>query len=167
MQQICGVSLYCPRGQCILILLSACEALGGGPSKEDCLAFIDANKWFNKDIAQDLPPYPGNTNQEPRWMTLFAWARQDAADHNCILRGQEGYWPITTEGRAILEAKKRFLLGNELAMQLMFLWTPTFKSVIHPNYQVSKKDMNRTGSIYKDDGRHVPYNIERILCERI
>jgi hypothetical protein len=167
MQQICGVSLYCPRGQSILILLAACKELGGGPSKDQCLDFITEKHWFNKDLGQDLQPYPGGNANEPRWRTLFAWARNDAADHNCIIRGDEGYWPISTYGKEELERKLAFLRGNQLAMQLMFLASTYFKSYILPRYQTSDADLKRPKSIYRDKGGYLPHNIRRMILQTL
>lgn len=167
MQQICGVSLYCPRGQCILILLAACQKLGGSPSKADCLSHISDARWFNKDLGQDIKPYPGNSSKEPRWKTLFAWARNDAAEHNFILRGDEGYWPISKQGKAELERQKSFLREQDLRLRLMFLATEQFKNYVMPGYQKTKDDLQRPASIYEDDGRYVTHDIKRLLLANL
>ena len=163
MQKICGVTLYCPRGQCTLILLAACRELGGSPSKSECLDFIDNRRWFNKDLGQDLSRYPGNSVNEPRWKTLFAWARNQAADHNCITRGDDGYWPISGSGKEELEGQKVFLRGNDLRLRLMFLATPTFKKYVLPEYQPSNDDLPRPPSIYEDCGGYMAHNIRSLL----
>lgn len=167
MQKICGVSLYCPRGQCVLILLAACKELGGSPSKNECLEFVTARRWFNKDLGQDLRPYPGNASNEPRWKTLFSWARNDAADHGCIIRGDDGFWPISTQGKEELAQKIAFLRSHDMALRLLFLATLAFKRHFVSGYELSKDDIPRPASIYEDSGAYLPHNIHRLILDLI
>lgn len=163
MQQICGVTLYSPRGQCILMLLAACREIGGSPRKSDCLDFIANRSWFKRDIGQDLKPYPGSVSKEARWKTLFAWARNDAADHDCIIRGEEGFWPISKRGKEELGRQFSFIQSKDLPIRLLFLATPAFKKFIIPGYEPTAEDLPRPASIYEDDGRYVHHNIQRMF----
>lgn len=166
--QICGVTLYSPRGQCIFMLLAVCRELGGGPSKQECLTFITDRAWFNKNLGQDLQPYPGQLGNEPRWKTLFAFARLDAVqDHECILKGDSGFWPISPRGREEFAKHKAYLIENDLRLRLMFMATPRFKSYVRPGYQPSDQDLPRPASIYEDDGRHLHHNIEKLLIQTL
>jgi hypothetical protein len=61
MHQKCGITLFGPRGQCIPILLTACQKLGGNPSKNECLNLIDGRHWFNKDDLGQDPPFMPET----------------------------------------------------------------------------------------------------------
>ena len=166
--KICGVTLYSPRGQCIFLLLAACRELGGSPTKQECLSFITDRHWFNKALGQDLQPYPGQGGDEPRWKTLFAFARRDAVeDHECIIQGETGRWPISSRGRNEFERHKAYLLGNDLRLRLMFMTTPRFKDYIRPGYQPNDQDLVRPASIYEDDGRHLHHNIETLLIQAL
>ena len=149
------------------MLLAASTELGGSPSKDECLNLITERRWFNKDLGQDLKPYPGSSTNEPRWKTLFAWARNDAADHDCIRRGDHGFWPITKNGRGELARQKCFLAENRLNLGLLFLTTETFKRYLSPAFTPSNLDLPRPASIYEDDGRHVQHNIHRLLLESL
>ena len=161
--QICGVTLYSPRGQCIFILLAACRELTGSPTKQECLSFITDAGWFNKSLGQDLQRYPGQVGNEPRWKTLFSFARLDAVEHECILRGETGAWPISTRGREEFAKHRAHLFQNDLRLRLMFMTTPRFKNYIQPGYEPNDQDLPRPASIYEDDGRYLHHDIEKML----
>lgn len=166
-QKTCGVTLYCPRGQCILILLAACAKIGGSPSKHQVLEFITERRWFNKNLGEDLKPYPGNSSGEQRWKTLFSWARNDAADHNFIIRGDDGYWPISNQGREELLRIETFLRGNDLPLRILFLATLSFKRYINPEFRSASDDPTRPASIYEDAGSYIPHDIKRLLLSAL
>jgi len=149
------------------MLLAACRELGGSPAKQDCLIFLE-NGWFNKDLSEDLQACPGQTGHEPRWKTLFAFARQDAVnDHECILSGDKGYWPISLCRKQEFEKHKRYLLEDDLRLRLMFMAKPRFKSYINPSYQPNELDLQRPAPIYQDDQRYVHHDIRRLLLQSL
>ena len=164
---ICGVTLYSPRGQCILMILAASQEIGGTPSKDECLAFISERRWFKKDLRHDLEPYPGNSNKEPRWKTLFAWARSDAADYECISRHEHGHWPITSIGKDELKKHLNYLRSGAIfRLQALFLASLAFKRFIRPGYQETENDIKRPESIYEDDGRFVTHNLFSLIARQ-
>ena len=147
------------------MLLAACCELGGSPTKQECLSFITDAGWFNKNLGQDLQPYPGQIGNEPRWKTLFAFARFDAVEHECILRGETGAWPISPRGREEFVRHRAYLIQNDLRLRLMFMTTPRFKNYIQPKYEPNDQDLPRPASIYEDDGRYLSHDIENMLIQ--
>ena len=101
----------------------------------------------------------------PRWKTLFSFARLDAVEHECILRGETGVWPISPRGREEFARHRAYLIRNDLRLRLMFMTTPRFKNYIQPGYEPNDQDLPRPASIYEDDGRYLHHDIEKMLIQ--
>ena len=139
-----NISYYSRRGQELILVLHALWELRGGNRKSETITYINQSHYFALHRS-DIPSYDG-TN-EPRWNTLLAWARKDGVLKGGIANDERDYWEITRKGREILDKAKERFSSKVRDVRLCYLWTPTFKKLMDPDYIPSDKDKKRP-----DDG---------------
>ena len=152
MPEIAGINLFAPRGQIILMLLTALKEEGCGTRQETCDR-ISQRRWF--DIQdEDWPPYPTVTNHEPRWRTLVAWARKDAFDFGYLDDVGHNCWQISRQGRQrYIELKEQFS-QRQLDVRRCYMWRESLKRFMWPAYTPSPLDAQRPPTIYRDELHH-------------
>lgn len=103
---------------------------------------------------EDLKPYPSVAEKggdEPRWMTLVAFARQDCVDRAWMAERGRNQWCISATGKDLITNLLTRCASTQHDVRHGYLWTPKFKKILCPTYEPSDKDAKRPwGSIYDD-----------------
>lgn len=133
------------QGQCITLVLAALKEMGGVRTKQEAIAYLDRQRWFNL-LPSDLVIYPShrNTNKEPRWHTQIAFGRQWAVEKD-LLTHYEGIdqWEIAPDSARRLESVHDRFRRNAYDVRRGYLWSPEFKLWLCPDYQPSEEDAKR------------------------
>jgi hypothetical protein len=149
MHKLAKVPAESPRGQCIVLLLSALKELGCSRTKYETVSFIRNQHWF--DIQKDdLHPYPSVTTKEPRWQTQIAFAMKDARDAELTFSEGLDQWAISRRGVEELREVESLYRTGALVVGNCFFWTLKFKTRLNPSYTPSQKDAIRPYDLYKD-----------------
>lgn len=160
MPTIANVPIENPRAQCIVMLLAALHELGGCQSKQETIAFIRQNHWF--DIRkEDQKPYPSATTTEPRWNTLIAWARKDAVLADLMFKHGTDQWELTRRGIEEFRLVRARYQSGELEARQCYFWSLTFKQWMVPSFLPSDRDWPRPKDTYQDIQRLGTRNIRR------
>ena len=152
MPEIAGINLFAPRGQIILMLLTALKEEGSGTRQETCDR-ISQRGWFDIQ-GEDWPPYPTMTNLEPRWRTLIAWARKDAFDFGYLDDIGHNCWQISRQGRQRSIDLKTQFTQRQLDVRRCYMWREPLKRFMWPDYIPSPSDAQRPRTIYRDELHH-------------
>lgn len=136
---------YGRRFQELILVLQALWDLGGRNEKREVIAHINRSKYIEIRSC-DLPAYRG-TN-EPKYHTLLAWARKDAALADCIFADERNSWGITRRGRELLDRLSELCIDGRYDVRKCYLWSPTFKQIFNPQYLPSDADI-----LHPDDKR--------------
>jgi hypothetical protein len=150
--EIAGINLFAPRGQIILMLLTALKEEGSGTRQETCNR-ISHRGWFDIQ-GEDWPPYPTMTNLEPRWRTLIAWARKDSFDFGYLDDIGHNCWQISRQGRQRSIDLKTQFAQRQLDVRRCYMWREPLKRFMWPDYTPSASDATRPQSIYRDELHH-------------
>lgn len=149
---IAGVDIYCVRGQIIVMLLELLRA-EGALTRRRAVDSIAQRGWF--DIkGEDWAPYPNQGNNEARWRTLVAWARQDAKDFDFLSDVGYDNWQLSHFGQRKADSLKRQFDDHELDARCCYMWRPNLKRFMSSTYEESSLDSERPPYIYRDQ---VPY----------
>lgn len=147
--------LFTSRGQIVLMLLgSLCELQGGrtlgGRSRQEVIRHIEQAAWFAFQ-PEDRTPF--STAQEPRWTTVFSFARTYCVNEHTpplMVKGPSDHWQATADGiNEFVLWKQKFQEGLE-DVRKCYLWTPAFKMLLVPEYIPSNTDQQRPLYMYED-----------------
>jgi len=143
-----SISIYQPRGQCIVLLFAALRELGGSVTKQTAVQYILSNKWFALE-PEDLKPYPSQLHtREARWKTLIAWARKDSTLRELMLDHERDSWSLSREGiRRWDLLRSRFATG-EIEVKDGYLWSPAFKHFLCSTYRPCLSEAKRPSGFY-------------------
>lgn len=135
------MNVYSNRGQGVFLVLYSLRELGDSGTKQDVLRFIqDADLY--EITRHDLPAY--ETQGEPRYHTLLAWARKDALMRGWLIEtNQRDDWQLSRSGRDILDRTTARYRNGQLRVRECYLWTQKFKKQTDPNYEPSPQDRVR------------------------
>ena len=146
MKSICP---YSPREQLMFMLLVALRIQRKPKSKKEILEFIQEKNWFDL-CAEDKIPYKSQGGEEPRWMTLIAWARKDCVDLGLMEFDQRDSWSATKNGLNLAAELPAYCHRGEYELWRCFLWKNSFKELLDPNHQTSERDLKRPSLFYRD-----------------
>ena len=122
-------------------MLHSLFQLGGACTKREVLMFIQDGDLY-EITRHDLPSY--ESQNEPKYHTLLAWARKDALIAEWLIDTDErDAWQISRLGRAVLERTTGRYRGGELSVRNCYLWTQRFKRIVDPAYVPSPEDKIR------------------------
>jgi hypothetical protein len=123
------------------MLLATLHEMRAIRAKQEALAHIQAHHYFDI-LPEDWDPYP--TQTEPRWHTMIAWARKDSVVRELMFDHDENdHWEITRKGLDQFERFRSRFGSGELTVRRCYLWSPTFKRLMYPDYQPSEQDWKR------------------------
>lgn len=144
------ISVFQPRGQCIVLLFAALRELTGSNTRRNTVQFISEHQWFAIEL-DDLKPYPSQKRtREPRWQTLIAWGRKDSVLRDLVLSHERDAWALSREGnRRWDEIAPKFRSG-EWTVAKGYLWSVKFKKHLCPDYVPSATDAKRPWRFYDD-----------------
>ena len=122
------MNVYSNRGQGVFLVLYSLLELGGACTKRKVLSFVQYADLY--DITRhDLPPY--ESQNEPKYHTLLAWARKDALRAGWLIETTErDAWQLSREGRDSLDRTTKRYRGGDLSVRMCYLWTPKFKKSV-------------------------------------
>ena len=141
MPRVPRISIYGNRGQGLVLVMYSLRELCGPCTKQEVLSFIQYAELY-EITRHDLPPY--EHQNEPRYHTLLAWARKDAAIRGWLVDTNErDAWQLSRPGRDILESTIRRYQSKELDVRRCYLWTPKFKKQVDQGYEPSPDDAIR------------------------
>ena len=160
---IANVPIENPRAQCIVMLFAALHELKGCRSKQETIAFIHQNHWF--DIRdEDNKPYPSAATNEPRWHTLIAWGRKDAVLAELMFKHGTDQWELTRRGIEEFCSIRAQYRSGVLEARRCYLWSVAFKQWMVPAYLPSDRDWPRPHDTYQDIQKLQKRNIrERVI----
>ena len=154
------ISIFLPRGQCIILLFAALRELEGRVTTQEAIQFISDRKWFAIE-PDDMKPYPSQQQiREARWKTLIAWGRKDAALRELVLDHEYNSWALSREGIQRWESCRQKFATGELNVSEGYLWSPAFKCYLFPCYEARPSDAERPWNFYTDI-----VNVERLVGE--
>jgi len=85
------IHTYTNRWQGMMLVLHALHELGGSNPKQEVIDYINRSGYY--DITKhDLPPY--ESQNEPKYHTLLAWARKDCVERDLILGHERDAWAL-------------------------------------------------------------------------
>src|SRR5690606_18481446 len=125
----------------IMVLVSLHD-LGGGGSKQEVIENIKKHKWFDLQ-REDWEPYPSSNSNEPRWKTFLAWAREYCAKDGLIERGIRDVWTLSKQGHNMATQVKQRFSSRVYDVRKCYLWAPSFKKYMDPQYESSSQDEPR------------------------
>lgn len=147
------IKIFSPRGQVVAILLHVLADLKGTQRKSIVTGCIKMWELF-AFADEDRKPYPSvkeKGGDDPRWITLVAFARLDCVERKWMDERGRDQWRISDVGRQILEKLKIRSADGTIDVRHGYLWTPKFKKILSPAYAASDADAKRPwGSIYDD-----------------
>lgn len=144
------ISVFQPRGQCIVLLIAALKENGVTLTKREAVQWISEQRWFAIQ-PEDWKPYPSQTTtHEPRWKTLIAWARKDAVLRNFLLDHERDSWALSRQGHQLWDAILKRFCSGEWPVAKGYLWRHEFKCKLCPSYQPSANDARRPQHLYRD-----------------
>ena len=153
-----SISIFQPRGQCIILLCAALRELRGSVTKQEAIECISDRKWFAIE-PEDLKPYPSQQHtREPRWKTLIAWGRKDSVLRDFMLYHERNSWALSREGIRRWDLHRPKFASGEHDVRSGYLWSPTFKRYLCATYEPSPKDAPRPWRFYDD-----VVSLERLL----
>jgi hypothetical protein len=137
------------QGQCMIMLVVALSEIRVTVTKQEAIAHIAANRWFDVRLPEDMLPYP--TNLEPRWHTLIAWSRKHAVIRELMFDSQErNAWCITRDGIHIVSDWLIKFRDSTWNASRCYLWTDEFKKRMFPQWVPTHKEATRPRFIYRD-----------------
>jgi hypothetical protein len=139
--------LYSNAGQCVCLLLAALSELGGSNRKQGVIHEISVQRWF---AIQKGDNQPYQTQREPRWHTLIAWARKHSAMREWVTDHERDSWGLSREGHRLWPRLSEKFKSGELKVRPCYLWSQKFKLKMFPDYQPSDLDKVRPEFIYRD-----------------
>ncbi len=123
------------------MLLAALHEMRAIRTKQEAIAHIQAQGWFDLR-PEDWKPYESQT--EPRWHSMIAWARLDCVNRDLMFHHDENdHWEITRKGLDKFEQLKGRFSAGELDVRRCYLWSPAFKRWMSPIYEPSEGDHKR------------------------
>ena len=140
---------YSTRAQVIMVLLATMNRLKGGNTKQRVIEEIESMSWFARKI-EDLTPYP-TVSTEARWKTLVAFGRKDCYEEELFVKdGVPDSWQISQAGTNSFLKRKDLFASGDLDCRKCYMWSPTFKKFINPDYVPSPEDADRPSNVYDD-----------------
>jgi hypothetical protein len=110
-------------------------------SKQEALRQIQQSHFL--DIQpEDWQPY--ESQSEPKWHTMIAWARKE-----CVIReykfdhDEKDSWGVTRNGITVFEKFRSRSTDGILDVRRCFLWSGAFKKKMCPTYAPSDRDAKR------------------------
>lgn len=131
------------RGQHVVALLRILCDLGGIRTKQEVLREIQASHLLDL-ISTDWQPF--ETQSEPRWHTIIAYARKDCVEAELMFRDDErDSWALTRAGISKIHAiTSAFNAGtHNCDVRRCYRWSETFKRRMCPTYVPSDMDAQR------------------------
>lgn len=123
------------------LLIAALYEMRAIRTKQDTIDYIQAHHWFDLQPG-DLKPY--ETQTEPRWHSMIAWARLAAVHREFMLHHDENdHWEISRKGIDKMEQLRRQFTSGELDVRRCYFWSRTFKKWMNPTYEPSDTDHRR------------------------
>ncbi|MFC4994238.1 hypothetical protein [Rubritalea tangerina] len=119
-----------------------------GPTKSECIQFINSRKWFDIQLEDKKPYASGNT--EPRWQTLIAWGRKNCVDSGYIENEVRDSWQPTKNGLNAVVMMCKAFEEKRADVRRCYLFTTKFKQLIDPAYSPSDNDKKRPEYLYED-----------------
>jgi len=130
------------------LLLAALREMRATRTKQEAISYIQAQGWF------DLRPEdwkPLDSQAEPRWHTMIAWARMDCVHRDLMFHHDENdHWEITRKGLDKFEQLRSRFSREELDVRRCYLWSCAFKKFMNPTYEPSERDHTRPDDIVFD-----------------
>lgn len=144
------IGVFQPRGQCIILLITALKDAGVSLSRRETVEYIGDHRWFALQ-GEDWRPYPSQRRAgEARWKTLIAWARKNASLRNFVNDFERDSWSLSRNGHQLWgHISSRFNPGD-LDVSQGYLWAPQYKQRLCPSYKPSEKDAKRPFCLYRD-----------------
>jgi hypothetical protein len=110
-------------------------------TKQEAVAFIQAQGWFDLRPG-DWKPY--DTQTEPRWHSMIAWARLACVHREFMFPHDENdHWEITRKGLEKIERLRGRFASGELDVRRCYYWSRKFKKWMTPSYEPSDNDHRR------------------------
>ena len=139
------IDLFSSTGQCMAMILAALYEKRAILTKQETIEHIQRQCWFDLQPG-DWNPY--ETQTEPRWHSMIAWARLAAVHREFMLHHDESdHWEISRKGIDKMEELKQKFSRGELEVRRGYLWSRAFKRWLCPTYEPSDKDARRPGDI--------------------
>ena len=130
------------------VLLATLREMRAMRTKQEAISYIQTQGWLDLR-PEDWKPLESQT--EPRWHSMIAWARMDCVNSDLMFHHDENdHWEITREGLDKFEQFRGRFSREELDVRRCYLWSRAFKRFMNPTYEPSERDHTRPDDIAFD-----------------
>lgn len=123
----------------------------GGHPKQEVVAYIAENGWFEIQ-PDDKAPYKSGGTSEPRWHTLIAWARKNCIESNFFeVDGIRDSWKISKDGINFANVLLKQFRSRDVDVTKCYLFSAEFKKFLDPLWTPGPHNAQRPSvGIYED-----------------